>query len=78
MVLFLWMLFIATPLNSYSFCNGIIIASEKLFGYEFFLIIVLFAKTVIEKNCVFIASNFCNFLREIYCGFLKIDLGALE
>ena len=69
-VLFLWMLFIATPLNSYSFCNGIIIASEKLFGYKFFLIIVLFVKTVNEKNCVFIASKFCNFLREIYCGFL--------
>ena len=34
-------------------------------------------RNVNEKIRVFVASNFCNFLQKIYCGFLKIDLGEL-
>ena len=73
----------ATPFNCYSFSNGIIIASGKLWDHNlifFFFgncIVCKNKRTVSEKICVFIASNFCNFLRKIYCGFLKIDLGEL-
>ena len=66
--------------SSYSFCNNVI-ASAKLYDYEYFLITVLFVKAkemLVRKIRVFVASNFYDFLQKIYCGFLKIDLGELE
>ena len=69
----------ATALNGYSFCNGII-ASGKLCDYEYFLITALFVKIkeISMKKILFLLSPICDFLRKIYCGFLKIDLGEFE
>ena len=69
---------IATPFNSYSFCDGII-ASGELCDYEYFLITKLFVKTKemsVKKYAFLLRTIFAIFYRKY--GFLKIDLEKLE
>ena len=69
-ILFSWLLLIAilfaiTPINNYSFYNGII-ASGKLCDYEYFLITVLFVN----------AKDFAFLLHPIFVIFCKKYVAA--